>query len=79
MPQIGGKDLAERLKNRQPDLAVLFMSGYTDQAVLDQAIVDEGDHFLAKPFAPETLAHEVTTMLESGGSGPGRNNRAAET
>jgi CheY-like chemotaxis protein len=62
MPGLGGHELASRLRQRQPGLAVLLMSGYTD----DPAVRDTGDartSFLQKPFTPAALARKVQQLL----------------
>ncbi len=64
MPEMSGPELASRLAKRQPDLKVLFMSGYTDDAIVRQGLVAEGGHFLQKPFAPEGLALKVREVLD---------------
>jgi two-component system, cell cycle sensor histidine kinase and response regulator CckA len=63
MPGMGGRELAERLRDRQPDLPVLFMSGYTTDDVLRQGIQAEAVHFLQKPFTPDSLARKVRDVL----------------
>jgi PAS domain S-box-containing protein len=60
MPDMGGRDLAARLRKRRPDLPVVFMSGYDEDLVSDMA----GDiDFLSKPFTPTTLARCVAGAL----------------
>jgi CheY-like chemotaxis protein len=63
MPGLGGRQLAERLRERQPDLPVLFMSGYTTDDVLRQGIQAEEMHFIQKPFTPDGLARKVRDVL----------------
>lgn len=64
MPKMGGKVLANRLAAIYPHLKVLFVSGYTDQAVARQAILHRETLFLQKPFSPITLAHKIREMLD---------------
>jgi PAS domain S-box-containing protein len=64
MPQMNGKDLAERLVKLYPTLRVLFMSGYTDDAIGDHGVLDPGTHFIAKPFNAVDLTHVVREVLD---------------
>ena len=63
MPGMNGKVLSERLKKSYPDLKVLLISGYTADAFADRGVIDPGDAFLHKPFAPEELAGKVREVL----------------
>jgi CheY-like chemotaxis protein len=64
MPQMNGKDLAERLVKLYPTLRVLFMSGYTDDAIGDHGVLDPGTHFIAKPFNAADLTRVVREFLD---------------
>ena len=64
MPGMTGRDLAERLTAGRPNLRVLFMSGYTDDAVIRQRVLEEGAPFLQKPFTPRALATKVREVLD---------------
>jgi len=65
MPRLGGAALAKRLRQQVPDLRVLFMSGYTDDAVRNQSRGLIGAEFVNKPFERETLLLKVRRLLES--------------
>ena len=63
MPEIGGPDLASLLGKIRPGIKVLYMSGYTDDAIVRQGLVAEGVSFLQKPFTPAKLARKVREVL----------------
>ena len=63
MPSMGGHDLANELTARRPGLKVLFMSGYTDDAV-GRGELQPGDAFLQKPVDPQILARKVRQILD---------------
>ena len=65
MPQMGGKELADRLKSLRPEIRVLFTSGYTDDAIVHQGVLDAGIAFLPKPFTSTSLARKVREVLNS--------------
>jgi PAS domain S-box-containing protein len=65
MPGMNGNKLAERLRLHRPDLAVLFISGYTEDAITHHGVVDEGTHFLPKPFGRIELLAMVREVLDS--------------
>ncbi|MBA2731790.1 MAG: PAS domain S-box protein [Acidobacteria bacterium] len=64
MPQMSGRELAERLTVLYPETPVLYMSGYTDDAIVHHGILEEGVAFLEKPFTPNILTHKVRTVLD---------------
>jgi PAS domain S-box-containing protein len=64
MPRLGGRELAERLLERHPEMAVLCMSGYTDDAILRHGVISEGAAFIEKPFTPEGLLRKVRAVLD---------------
>jgi PAS domain S-box-containing protein len=64
MPGMGGRELAEALRARHPGLRVLYVSGYTDDAVVRHGIVEATDAFLQKPFSPLALARKVRAILD---------------
>jgi CheY-like chemotaxis protein len=66
MPQLSGKELAERITEVRPDINVLFMSGYTDNHIATHGILDEGVALIQKPFSETELLKTVRIVLESG-------------
>ncbi len=70
MPEMSGRQLAERLKQQRPELKVLFVSGYTDDAIIRHGVLEPGIAFLQKPFSPELLARKVREVLDSPQGGP---------
>ena len=68
MPKLSGQELAERLQKVHPGMKVLYISGYTDDAIVRHRIVAEGVAFLHKPFVPSTLARKVREVLDGSGS-----------
>jgi CheY-like chemotaxis protein len=66
MPRLNGKELAKALVERRPELKVLYMSGYTDSAIVNSGILQKEVAFLQKPFTPAALASKVRDVLESG-------------
>ena len=71
MPGLSGRDVAVRLRTPHPETRVLFLSGYTDDAVVQRGVLEEGASFLQKPFTPETLAARVRDILNRGAGGAG--------
>ncbi len=66
MPGINGRDLARRVTSSRPDVKVLFVSGYTGEAVHQRGLLEPGVAFLQKPFTAEVLARKVREVLDSG-------------
>jgi two-component system cell cycle sensor histidine kinase/response regulator CckA len=70
MPGMSGRQLANSLCEVRPGTRVLFMSGYTDEAVLRHGVIDASPAFLQKPFSPIGLARKVREVLDAGGRRP---------
>lgn len=64
MPGMNGRSLAEELRSTRPQMKVLFISGYTDDMVLQHGQLEVGMGFLPKPFSPETLGHKIREVLD---------------
>ncbi|MBM4350278.1 MAG: PAS domain S-box protein [Deltaproteobacteria bacterium] len=64
MPGMSGKELADRLKLSTPDIKVLFISGYTDNAIVHHGVLDKGVNFIQKPFSTESLTRKVREVLD---------------
>ncbi len=63
-----GKDLVDMVQVSRPELLVLYMSGYTRDAIVHSGRLDEGVNFLEKPFTPEALARMVREVLDRRGA-----------
>jgi len=66
MPEMNGRDLAERLLPLHPDLKRLFMSGYTADVIAHHGVLDEGVHFIEKPFSIRDLGAKIRDVLDHG-------------
>jgi two-component system, cell cycle sensor histidine kinase and response regulator CckA len=64
MPKTSGKELANILSKVRPEMCVLYMSGYTDDAIVHHGVLDKHTNFIQKPFTPETLAQAVKKVLK---------------
>jgi|SRR5579871_832385 len=72
MPEMSGPDLVRQLAALQPDMRVLYISGYTDEAIIHHGILNSGAAFLQKPFLPDALVRKVREVLD------GRTNSAPD-
>jgi two-component system, cell cycle sensor histidine kinase and response regulator CckA len=64
MPDMNGRQLAERVTALSPKLKVLFMSGYTGDAIVHHGVLDPGSDFVAKPFKAVELQHKIREVLD---------------
>ena len=68
MPQLSGRELVERLCLLRPNMKVLFMSGYTDDAIVRHGLLDERLEFIQKPFAADAFARKIRNVLDLPGN-----------
>ena len=64
MPEMNGRELAKQIQSRDPNVRVLFMSGYTANVIAHHGVLDAGVHFIQKPFTTADLAKKVRTALD---------------
>ncbi len=65
MPGMSGRQLAETVRAARPDVPVLFMSGHTDDAVVQHGISSSVDAFIQKPFTPHALGNKLRELLSA--------------
>jgi FixJ family two-component response regulator len=65
MPRMSGRELSDRLQQQRPAMKVLFMSGYTDDAIVHHGILDAAVAFLQKPITPATLIRKIREVLDT--------------
>ena len=65
MPEMSGREVERRLAEAGHAARVLFMSGYTDDAILQHGVLETGIAFLQKPFTPDTLGRKVREVLDT--------------
>ncbi|MBF0103161.1 MAG: PAS domain S-box protein [Desulfobacterales bacterium] len=66
MPQINGLNLSKKLLSLYPEIKCLFMSGYTSNVMAQHGVLDEGMHFIQKPFSMKAIAAKIRNVLGSG-------------
>ena len=64
MPGMNGRLLAQTIKHQYPDIFIIFMSGYTENVITRQGILEEGVNFISKPFTPSALASKIRRVLD---------------
>ena len=64
MPKMSGRELADRIVSIHPEIKVLYMSGYTDNAIAHHGILEKGTNFIQKPFTVDGLARKVREVLD---------------
>jgi len=66
MPGMIGKELAKQIESQRPKIKVLYMSGYTDNAIVHHGVLDKGINFIQKPFLPYDLVYKARKVLDQG-------------
>jgi len=64
LPLMGGREIVERVRSIRPEIKVLFMSGYTDNAILQHGILDSDVAYLQKPITPGLLTRKVREVID---------------
>lgn len=64
MPKMSGRELADRLQALRPEIKILFMSGYTDNAIIRHGTLESDVNFMQKPFTPELLSQRIRRILD---------------
>jgi len=64
MPNMSGRELAVRLHVDRPETKILYISGYTDRAIVHHGVLAQGTVFLQKPFTGDDLARKVRAVLD---------------
>lgn len=69
MPGLNGVEVASRIARVRPGIRIFFMSGYADQDLVRQGLLEPGTRFLQKPFTPQELAGRIREILDAGREG----------
>jgi DNA-binding response OmpR family regulator len=64
MPRMNGRELSARINALRPGISVLFSSGYGENIIAKQGVIDDGLHFIGKPYRPRELAAKVRVLLD---------------
>ncbi len=65
MPGMSGREVVNQLQLLRPEMVVLYMSGYAQNAIVHHGVLDEGINFIEKPFSPQALALKVREILNA--------------
>jgi PAS domain S-box-containing protein len=65
LPGLNGRELADRARQRHPDLAVLLTTGYAKNAIVHNGVLDSDVELISKPFSPDALAHSIRRILDA--------------
>jgi two-component system cell cycle sensor histidine kinase/response regulator CckA len=72
MPKMGGRDVLARLRREAPEIPIVLMSGYVDDAELSDRIASSGIPLIEKPYRAAALGHQVSTVFEARQARPAR-------
>jgi two-component system cell cycle sensor histidine kinase/response regulator CckA len=71
MPGGSGREVAMQVSQTRPQIKLIYMSGYTDDAVVRHGVLHREAHFLQKPFTPSVLTRKIRQVLDGDGTQPG--------
>jgi len=64
MPEINGDEIADEIRDKYPDVKIIYMSGYTESTIMDFSLLDKNKMYLQKPFSRQSLVHSVREILK---------------